>query len=396
MFRPVKSSDNTLLRNPPTLGNTTPAAGSSTILQPPRVYLPTPLRVGAQSHAAPSVLRKTVPIRTPTSFIPSHVRDASSMGNAPPPYRPVTSIVAQPKTGGHRPGLAPPPYRPFTSIVAQPKADGHQPGLAPPPCRPFSSIVAPPKAGTHQPGMAAAKPYVHTSGSILPVSPRIQTIPVPNRPILSSSMIQRMESRSTASPLRLTISGHGAINKDKLETKKRKKELDFIVPAKVTLWVYVPPGAKLEDEVGNEIEEGAPLDSSDLVLTQIDGDRKRDLGYPKTYPLKIEAGGKAINYTVTRPTNLAVTVDESVYTIPMSEKGKSLKEIIDELVKKYPGKDLLLHYACCGASSSDFNSDLFPYRGKQVGLAEGYIPISEREEIGAKVLSEMANKSVKN
>lgn len=352
MSRSANKSDSPLQRrqSPGTAKN--PLEAPIAYLGSPPVYRPFPTRTGGPSASASAVLRKAALLSTPLSVIPSRAHSTPMKSSAPPPYRPVRSVVVQPRTGGHQPGLAPSAYRPNL-------------------------------------GLAALKLHGRAGKPMGAVDSGIQHVPVPTRPIPAGAMIQRMNGKgeeefpSSDPSVRWTISGHGAIKKGNLEPAipgKRELKHTFSVPKRVTLTIYAPPGAGLEDRVGNEIEKGHSLSHEDLVLKPKSGQGKTS-SLPAEYPKKHIEGQEAINYTVSNPTGLKVEANERVYTIQKGDGGKSLKKIIDELIKGHPGSKLEVHYACCGSPSCDYKAEVFTYKHKFVDLSDDYIEESEAASI---------------
>ncbi len=138
----------------------------------------------------------------------------------------------------------------------------------------------------------------------------------------------------------LVISGHGEFNKNFLEAVGRKKLPTFLVPKGVTIRVYAPPGAGLENDVANLIEQGRYPVRAQLVLEHKDTYRTTPL--PADYPKEFRPGDQMINYTVGPPGEL--TIEGAPVTV---EKKTSLKSIIDPLSS---ATDRVVHFACCSSS----------------------------------------------
>jgi hypothetical protein len=163
-------------------------------------------------------------------------------------------------------------------------------------------------------------------------------------------------STSSQPPQHQVISGHGRFNENYLESSgRRSKSATFKVPADVTIKMYTPDGAALDNAVANHIETGGTVSAGDVEMAMNDGASVQPV--PTPYPRVFAAGADVINYTVTPPDRLSVSGAPYVVTAP-----KSLKTIVDELSGN--GR-IEIHYACCGSGFSDKAAfrDLFPGRG---------------------------------
>lgn len=163
------------------------------------------------------------------------------------------------------------------------------------------------------------------------------------------------------------ISGHGTFNKEYLVRgpgRRDKPEAQFDVPDGVTIYMYAPPGASLDNSVANLIE-GASIDSIELVYVD-DQRKKKDM--PAGYPYRFRGGDKVINYTVEPPDRLRVnSVNKNAHVYTVSEKI-SLRNIVDTLHKEGVTD---IHYACCGSLHEPDNDEwkqLMSFRGYYVRL----------------------------
>lgn len=156
------------------------------------------------------------------------------------------------------------------------------------------------------------------------------------------------------------ISGHGRFNENYLETVgRREKRATFPVPAGVTVTLYAPDGAALDNRVANLIEQGTPPAAGAVEMKQNDGSKVQPV--PTPYPYEYTDQGKeVVNYTV-MPTD-KLNVMGKPFTV---KKPTSLKEIVETLAAQGITD---IHYACCGAGYSDKFGELFPYRGWHVRL----------------------------
>jgi Putative adhesin Stv domain len=157
------------------------------------------------------------------------------------------------------------------------------------------------------------------------------------------------------------ISGHGEFNVNYLEDgERRTKKPTFVVPKNVTIWAYAPPGAALENDVANLIEEGRYPASDALEMKMKDTAKVVPLlsGYPRTFT----AGQEMINYTVAPPGDL--TIKGRPVTVTAKE---SLKSLVDRLVGTVP---VTIHYACCSSSYTlnETYRGLLPHYGWYVRL----------------------------
>lgn len=137
------------------------------------------------------------------------------------------------------------------------------------------------------------------------------------------------------------ISGHGEFNVNYLEGGGgRTKDPTFTVPEDVTIWVYAPPGAALENDVANKIEQGKYPATGALEMRM--KDTAKVVPLPSDYPRAFTAGEEMINYTVGPPGDL--TIKGAPVTV---EAKESLKDIVARLVGTVP---LTIHFACCSSS----------------------------------------------
>lgn len=140
------------------------------------------------------------------------------------------------------------------------------------------------------------------------------------------------------------VSGHGAINKTMLlkhtpveGTRRRGGGTTFALPQGVHLVFYAPDGVLLEQQVANAVERGARPAIDDVILEVNGGSTTKPV--PKPYPIVLEPGQQAENYTVSPPIGLtvrgaAVTVDEPTL----------LSELVSRIAASGGG---VVHFACC-------------------------------------------------
>jgi len=158
------------------------------------------------------------------------------------------------------------------------------------------------------------------------------------------------------------VSGHGSFNEHHLEVvERRKKSATFKVPLGVTIVMYAPAGAALENDVANLIEKGTPPTLGDLVL-KAGHSSSQTKPIPTPYPYRFTVGDDVINYTVSPPDRLNVMGKPYIVSSP-----KSLKKIVDELSGK---GSITIHYACCSSAYSDSPTfaPLFKFRGYYIDL----------------------------
>ena len=160
---------------------------------------------------------------------------------------------------------------------------------------------------------------------------------------------------------RIVISGHGRFNEEHLATAGRKKLGTFKIPAGVTLTVYAPAGAALDNALAQKVELGAVVTAEMVELKQSDAAKIQEIP-GDAYPYVLKEGDDMIDYTVTPPEGLPTLGAPVTVTVPTP---------LRLLVEKYKGEGDI-HYACCGAGFSDSPSlrDLFPYRGWYARLKE--------------------------
>jgi hypothetical protein len=164
--------------------------------------------------------------------------------------------------------------------------------------------------------------------------------------------------RSSTAASSEVISGHGRFNEEHLAAERRKKKPTFPVPDGVTLTLYAPHGAALENDVANLIENGQPPSAADVEMRMNDGSKTQPV--PTPYPYVFTKDEEVVDYTV-MPADKLVVMGKP-YTVA---KATPLREVVEHL--KSMGATQI-HYACCGAGYSDRFSDLFPYRGWYIRL----------------------------
>ena len=158
------------------------------------------------------------------------------------------------------------------------------------------------------------------------------------------------------------VSGHGRFNENYLEDDpavRRGKLAHFVVPPNMSVILYTPDGAALDDGLANRIEKGNVPAKGDVELVLPTGK-----AVPlDPWPLEMGPGTSVINYTVTPPDGLNVMGQPIQVQHP-----KSLYQIV--LGQADPNHHVKVHYAACGAGFSDKKGfrDLFPARGSYVRL----------------------------
>lgn len=184
--------------------------------------------------------------------------------------------------------------------------------------------------------------------------------------------VQRMADRDSS-----VLSGHGRFGQNQLIPKNpanprsRALKPTFTVPEGIEIVMYAPPGASLENDPAQRIEQGDPptRDQLELVLDQ----QRKDL--PEDYPRTFRAGEELINYQVT-PLQ-AQHLSEGAETV---NTATTLQKRAEELAKqrRESGAEgpLTLHYACCGAGHSDRKEDegIFAYKGWSVMMRRLPVP----------------------
>jgi hypothetical protein len=155
------------------------------------------------------------------------------------------------------------------------------------------------------------------------------------------------------------ISGHGAFNENYLQSGKKRsegKKAKFIVPDGITIVMYAPPGAALENQVANAVESGQ-YPGADQVMLENNSNYAR-LEVPQPYPYVFKSGEEIINYTVSPPNRLKI--EGSPITV---SKPQSLLDLVSGI--QAPA---IIHYACCSSAypNSERFRGLFDYRGYNV------------------------------
>ena len=176
------------------------------------------------------------------------------------------------------------------------------------------------------------------------------------RPAAGCRVIQRAEGPTERNQ---TVSGHGRFEENFLATVGRKKLTHFTVPEGVTVVLYAPPGATLDNPVANLIEQGKYPTAEQVVLKKQDGSGQKEV--PTPYPYVFKKGDKVINYSVSPPNRLKI--EGEPFTV--SEKT-SLKDIVEaQQAKGYT----TIHFACCCAGSAALgHRDMFDAMGWYVTL----------------------------
>jgi hypothetical protein len=157
------------------------------------------------------------------------------------------------------------------------------------------------------------------------------------------------------------ISGHGAFNANHLAdhpTARRKKTGTFVVPNGMTVIMYAPHGAALDNAVANRVELGSPPSADELELKHSDGTKTKPM--PAGYPFTFNGGQTVVDYTVSPPDRLKIEGTPVTVTTPTP-----LRTLVDQAKADMK---TTVHYACCGAAHGvppDFK-DLFTDAGWHV------------------------------
>lgn len=182
---------------------------------------------------------------------------------------------------------------------------------------------------------------------------------------------QRLADLIADGPSRV-IAGHGRFNDKNLKQvglatggdqdggarrSKRLKtapQVEFTVPQGMKLTMYAPPGAALENTVGNQIERGNVPDMNDLELKL----ESKILPLPAPFPRTYSSGEKVYDFTVSGPDKLKVEGSSYVVAAPTL-----LSQVVEDLqADGYTS----LHYACCSTGHSEKASVSFEYKGYYV------------------------------
>jgi hypothetical protein len=208
-----------------------------------------------------------------------------------------------------------------------------------------------------RPGSSAAVNPSQTTPSVLQ---RTRTgVPArvgnPQRPAAGYRVIQRAEALAER---KRVVSGHGRFDENFLATEGRKKLPYFIVPEGVTVVLYAPSGATLDNPVANMIEQGNYPTAEQVVLKKQDSSGEKEV--PKPYPYVFRTGDEVINYSVGPPNRLKIEGD--AYCV---SKKTSLKDIVEDHHRQ---GYTTIHFACCCAGSAAAHRDLFDMMGWYVTL----------------------------
>ncbi|WP_033438972.1 putative adhesin [Saccharothrix sp. NRRL B-16314] len=158
------------------------------------------------------------------------------------------------------------------------------------------------------------------------------------------------------------ISGHGRFSESHLATQRRKKFGTFTVPANMTVRMYAPNGAYLDNAVANRIETGSIPRADELELKQTDSAVVKPM--PAGYPWSFTQGQEVVDYTVRPPDGLAI--QGSPITV---ETPTPLRVLVE---KAAADGHTQVHYACCSSGYSDNPqfAALFTHQGYYVRLKE--------------------------
>lgn len=173
------------------------------------------------------------------------------------------------------------------------------------------------------------------------------------RTVGNRAVVQRMPMEDT--PGHRVISGHGRFSEEHLEAERRKKLVRFPVPDGVTLHVYAPDGASLENDLANRVEEGDLPAADEVELVQ--GDTKKKAAVPGSYPYRFGPGSQMVNYTIYPPDKLIIKGAPKTYAEPTS-----LFNAVTELAAEgYTD----IHFACCSRSFAvkDAHREAMPWYG---------------------------------
>lgn len=180
------------------------------------------------------------------------------------------------------------------------------------------------------------------------------------RTVGNQAVVQRMPMEDT--PGHRVISGHGRFSEQHLESERRKKLVRFTVPDGVTIHVYAPDGAALENDVANLVEEGNPPGSGEVELVYGDTGETQDVS--GGYPYRFGPGSEMVNYTIYPPDKLITKGEPKTYRQPTS-----LFTAVNELAEQgYTD----IHFACCSRSYAvkDAHREAMPWNGWYVRLKE--------------------------
>lgn len=167
------------------------------------------------------------------------------------------------------------------------------------------------------------------------------------------------KAESAESVKHTVISGHGAFNENHLQSGPKRsdgKKAKFTVPEGITIIMYAPPGAALENLVANAVESGNYPTADEVMLENNVNYKRQEV--PTPYPYVFNSGEEIINYTVSPPNKLKIVGNPTTVDGPTS-----LFDVISGI--RGPA---IVHYACCSSAypASERFKALFDYRGFNV------------------------------
>lgn len=136
------------------------------------------------------------------------------------------------------------------------------------------------------------------------------------------SVMERDDEMELEAQYGVVVSGHGRFNENHLAAQRRKKSPTFEVPPGMTVIMYAPPGAAMDDRVGHRIENADPPRADELELVD---PNSKVVPMPAGYPWRFTAGQQVIDYTVTPPDRLQIegTLDHRRRTDPAAHVGRA-------------------------------------------------------------------------
>ncbi|MBB5802821.1 hypothetical protein F4560_002589 [Saccharothrix ecbatanensis] len=158
------------------------------------------------------------------------------------------------------------------------------------------------------------------------------------------------------------VSGHGRFSEGHLATERRTKRGTFTVPQNMTVRMYAPNGAYLDNAVANRIETGQVPRADELELKQTDSAKVEPM--PAGYPWTFTAGQEVVDYTVRPPDGL------SIQGSPITVDAPTPLRVLVE--RAAADGHTQVHYACCSSGYSDNPqfAAMFTHRGYYVRFKE--------------------------
>lgn len=150
--------------------------------------------------------------------------------------------------------------------------------------------------------------------------------------------------------------------------KKRRRgapepvEPTFVVPEGVTLLMYAPHGASINNSVAHDIERGYVPPKENLEIVKSTGKTETVEELPGgDFPYQAGPGTRVPNYRVGRPDRLKV--DGKSRTV---KDAKLLSQLVEELREEGFS---VIQYTCCSATEKE-DAALFPKKGWWVRYTE--------------------------